>query len=209
MDPVPPLFRPTDDDVTRLVEAYPLAWLVTEPLSAMLLPMRPSYDRRGRLTALAGHLSKSGPVAERLRRKPRALILFTGPSGYFSPSWMRNRRQAPTWASASVALLCDIAFHEDDASLDASLRDLVGAMESGREAEWRLGELGDRYAGLAGRIMAFRAEIVDRRAAFRLGQDEDEDTFADILGALRSNGANDLADMMQIARGPLQREASQ
>ena len=200
MDPVPTHFRPADSEVYPLVEQHPLAWLVVEPLSAVLIPIRPLYDAGGELHALSGHLSRTSPLLDRLRSSPRALLLFSGPSAYISPSWMRNRRQAPTWASTSAAFLCEIRFDEDESSLEKSLQDLVQAMEHGRADAWRLDELGDRYFGLAKRIIAFRAEIVGARPAFRLCQDEDDETFADIVAGLRSDGNDRLADMMVEAR---------
>jgi transcriptional regulator len=207
MDPVPPPFRPAkDDQAFELVTNHPLAWVVTEPLSALLLPVRPVTAPDGELTKLKGHFPRSSPMLRRLQEQPRALVLFTGPAAYISPSWLRNRAQAPTWASASVAFECEFAFDDTGASLRSNLADLVDAMEAGRPDPWTLDELGERYDRLAAGIIAFSADIVASREAFRLGQNEDAASFADILSGLSSEGNLDLVSMMEAHRPDKSRE---
>lgn len=194
MYPVPPHFRPrAESDVVELVEKAPLAWLVAADLSAIRLPVRPIVQGE-RLIGFRGHMPRR--IAGRFVDNPDALLLVTGPSAYVSPSWFTNRRQAPTWSSASAAFPCSICLIDDSGTLHESLVDLVEAMEAGRASAWGLEELGDRYEGLAAHIVAFRADIIDQRAAFRLGQDEDEQTFAEILAGLRSEGNDGFADLM-------------
>jgi len=45
-------------------------------------------------------------------------------------------------------------------------------------------------------VVGFRADIRASRAVFKLGQDERDDIFADILEGLRSEGQSPLADLM-------------
>ena len=194
MYPVPPHFQPRGEaDLIDLVSRNPLAWLVASDLSAILLPIRPVVEEGG-LVGLSGHMPRR--IAGCFADDPNAVLLFGGPSAYLSPSWFADRRQAPTWSSASCAFRCTIRLIDDPAALRASLADLVDAMEEGRPHPWRLDEVGERYDQLAARIVAFRADIIDRRAAYRLGQDEDEQTFADIVAGLRAEGEESLAALM-------------
>ncbi len=203
MDPVPSKFQPRgDDDLLMLVSENPLAWIVSEGLSALLLPLRPVRDSSGSLTGFHGHFPRSSPQLGRLKAKARALLLFTGPTAYVSPSWLQNRAQAPTWMSISGAFDCGLTFSENPAELASGLRDLVSAMEEGRPGPWNLGELGDRYEGLARHIAPFYAEIRDSRASFRLCQDEDEQTFADTLSGIRADGGDKIAALMEEFRPP-------
>jgi transcriptional regulator len=202
MDPVPSPFRPGNEhEALELVTRHPLAWVIAEPLSALLLPIRPVLGPDGTLAALKGHFPRSSPMLQRLRAQPRALVLFSGPAAYISPSWLQDRAQAPTWASTSVAFECAFTFDDSAEGLKSSLTDLIAAMEAGRPDPWSLDELGERYDGLAARIIAFSARIIASRAAFRLGQDEDEVTFADIVSSLSSNGNGELAELMVAHRG--------
>ena len=105
---------------------------------------------------------------------------------------MADRTQAPTWNYASVQVLANIAFIEDDAGLERVLRDLIGAMEAGRPNAWSMEDMGARYARLAQRIVAFEANIVGIRPKFKLGQDERRDVFADIMSGLEATETDQL-----------------
>ena len=75
-------------------------------------------------------------------------------------------------------------------------------MENGRPAKWRLEEVDERYEGLARRIIPFRATILSQRVAFRLAQDEDQQTFEDVLSGLRGDGEETMASLMEAFRPP-------
>lgn len=193
-------FQPrSEEDVLRLLREQPLGWLVCghgETFRASAIPFRPRVDAAGRLVSLWGHLARSNPQVEALRRDPRAQILILGTNGYISPSWMADRTQAPTWNYASVQFLTDIAFIEDGTGLEQVLRDLISAMEAGRPNAWSIEDMGARFERMAGRIVAFQANIIATRPKFKLGQDERRDVFADILSGLEAIGADDLRKWM-------------
>jgi len=194
------LFQPRSDrDVLRLLREQPFGWLICgsgDDFRASAIPFRPRLDPAGALVGLWGHLARSNPQVELLRRDPRAEILVLGANGYISPSWMADRTQAPTWNYVSVQLLTNITFMDDDAALERVLRDLIGAMEAGRPNAWNIEDMGERYARLAQRIVAFEADILEIRPKFKLGQDERRDVFADILAGLDATHADGLRTWM-------------
>jgi hypothetical protein len=57
--------------------------------------------------------------------------------------------------------------------------------------------MGPRLAQLAQRVIAFRAEVLDGRERYKLGQDERDDVFADILTGLSAGGDAALVDWMR------------
>lgn len=188
-------------DVADLVRAHPLAWVVSigdGGLLATPLPLLVHTDADGRLTAVQGHFSRANPQVAALRADPQALLLWMGPQGYVSPSWMADRTQAPTWNYASVQCRARIHFDDDEAALRAHLEALVAAHEIGRTEPWHPGEMGERYATLAARIVAFNAVPQQVNERFKLGQDERRDVYADILGGLqRGGGGQALCDWMR------------
>lgn len=192
---VPEPFGARDDaDVLRLVTEYPLAWIVShEGLSATPLPVRPLLDGEGRLTGLVSHFARRNPQLEVLRAAPRATLLFTGPQGYISPSWVGKRTWGPTWNYATAAFDCDLEFFDDAEGLRALLEDLADSLEAGRPNAWSVEEMGPRYEGLSRAIVGFRATIRDQRAVFKLGQDESDTEFGEILAAI---GDDPLGDWM-------------
>jgi predicted FMN-binding regulatory protein PaiB len=196
MFPVPEPFGARDEaDVLRLVTEHPLAWVVAgDGLSATPLPVRPLLDAGGRLTGLISHLARRNPQLEVMRATPRATLLFMGPQGYISPSWISRRTWGPTWNYASAAFDCSLEFFDDAEGLRALLDDLAGSLEAGRENAWSVEEMGPRYDQLSKAIVGFRATILDRRAVFKLGQDESDAEFAEILTGL---GEGPLSDWMR------------
>lgn len=191
---------PSEHDVTRLVREYPFAWLVTATegdLAATPLPLRPVVDQTGAVTALLGHFARRNPHVELVRRAPRTLVLFVGPHGYISSSWLADRTRTPTWNYASVQYIVDIDFLEDAPMTNVVVRDLVDAMETGRPQAWTVDDMGARYERLVSGIIAFRAHIRDRRVKFKLGQDERDAEYADIVAALANSGQHDLLEWMQ------------
>jgi transcriptional regulator len=194
-------FAPRSDaQVIRLIEENPLAWIVShgsESLAATPLPLRAVTDAQGHIERLVGHFARSNSQVEVLRRDPRALILFLGPNGYISPSWMHDRTWAPTWNYASAQFLVDIEFWTDTSRLDWQIQDLVGAMEGGRDRAWSPAEMGPRYRKLTPHIIGFDAHIRARRAKFKLGQDERDTIFANIVTALSQSGQDDLLRWMR------------
>jgi transcriptional regulator len=193
-------FAPRSDaDIHRLVTEHPLAWVVSgfgaEP-RATPLPIRPHFGPDGRLEQLLGHFAHSNPQLEGLRADPRALILFMGPQGYISPSWMSNRDWGPTWNYAAARFSVELDLVEDAEGIRVLLDDLIGAMEQGRPKPWRADELGPRYDRLARGIVGFRGRILNVRARFKLGQDERDEVFGEILAGLEASGSLDLRSWM-------------
>ncbi|MFP6682075.1 MAG: FMN-binding negative transcriptional regulator, partial [Gammaproteobacteria bacterium] len=54
-----------------------------------------------------------------------------------------------------------------------------------------------RYDQLIKHIVGFRAKVIDARIKFKLGQNEREDVYADILSGLEAAGQRGLADAMR------------
>ena len=163
----------------------------------MPLPLRPRVGTGGRIEALEGHMARSNPLHPALQLDARALVLFSGPQGYISPSWVSDRTWAPTWNYSVVQFGVTIAFDETPARLDAHLDDLVHTMEHGRPRAWRPSEMGARYETLKRRIIPFTAAVVEQRARFKLGQDERDSVFAEIAEALGRSGSDALLAWMR------------
>jgi predicted FMN-binding regulatory protein PaiB len=190
----------SDEDTTRFISANPLAFVVTGnagDADATLLPLRPEQVNAGRLATLTGHYPRTNPQVAQLQADSRATLLFLGPHGYVSPSWFADRTQAPTWNYATANLGVRIEFLDTPEDLDRIVRDLVDSMERGRERHWSVDEMHARYALLLQRIIPFRATVLDIRAKFKLGQDERDDTFPEIMQGLAAAGNAALIAMMR------------
>ncbi len=182
------LFRArSPDDLVDLVRQQPLAWIVSGAagaLNATPLPVQLVCDAAGEPVRILGHFARRNAQLDALASDPRATVLLIGPHGYISPSWFADRTQAPTWNYASVVFDVEVALLDTPADAHRLLDGLVDQVESGRPHPWASREMGERHARLAANVVGFEAQVRRVRSKFKLGQDERDDVFADILRGL-------------------------
>jgi transcriptional regulator len=200
-------FAPRSDaDLLRLLQQQPLAWVVSgsvadDTFRSSLLPILAATDADGRVVRLEGHFARSNDQYKLLMQDPKAVMLVLGTNGYISPSWMQDKTQAPTWNYASAQFFVDVEFFEQPDAIEAHLRELVDTMEkqaprSAETSAWKVDDMGARYGSLAQRVIGFRAKIRHVRAKFKLGQDERNDVFAEIMIGLNQAGRSELHSWM-------------
>jgi len=180
------MFQPRDAaDLVRLIAEYPLAWVVSHGAAgfgATPLPLLSETDAAGRVSALIGHFALANPQVAMLRASSRATILFMGPHGYISPQPVSQPEWAPTWNYAVAQFEVDIELLPQEN--DRALERLVTWMESTRRPPWTVARMGERYARMVQKIVAFRAHVLTAKGRFKLGQDESPQTLAELLAAM-------------------------
>ncbi len=177
------LFAPkSPEDVARLIALYPLAWVIGSDFQATPLPLMAETDSAGAVTALIGHFSRRNPQVGALQANPRALILFQGPQDYISPRWVSKPAWGPTWNYAVARFEVRVEFVAEE--MDKHILSMAAHLEGHRPDPWAPSEMGPRYADLRRYIIGFRAHVQAAHPTFKLGQDEDAATFAEITAAL-------------------------
>jgi transcriptional regulator len=179
-------FQPrSETDIAALIEAYPLAWILSGTAGAMAatpLPLLAETDGDGMVKSLFGHFARSNPQVARLEAEPRATILFMGPNGYIPPRLVSNPTWGPTWNYAVIRFETELRFVPEET--ESSVERLAAALEDGAADPWTPERMGPRRAELARRIVAFRAQVLETHARFKLGQDEAKQTFDEIVAGL-------------------------
>lgn len=197
----PSLFQPVSPrDVADLVAEQPLAWIVSTrdgAVSATPLPVQLECDAAGKPLRLLGHFARGNPQWRAFAEDPCATVLLIGPHGYISPSWFADRTRAPTWNYTTAVFEVDIELHDTQADAERLLQHLVDDLEAGRPGAWRSEEMGARYFSLRQGIVGFHAQIRDVQATFKLGQDERDDVFDDILRGLWNTQQHTLGKWMR------------
>lgn len=197
----PRLFQPlSPQNLADLVAEQPLAWIVSGSagaLSATPLPVQLECDADGRPLRLLGHFARGNPQWRAFADDPRATVLLIGPHGYVSPSWLRDRTRAPTWNYASAVFEVDVELRDTPEDADRLLRGLADQLERERPGAWSVEEMGERYAALRGGVVGFHAHVREARATFKLGQDERDDVFEDVLRGLWDTRHHELAAWMR------------
>ena len=193
-----PFVPRAQSDVAKLVEAYPLCWIVTGGGADRLatpLPLLAEVDGEGAVQSLLGHIPRAHPQCAALENDPRASILCLGPQGYISPELVSNPTWGPTWNYAACRFEVEVQFVPDET--DAALSRLAGALEGWNADSWTPERMGPRKEELKKRIIAFRAHVRETHARFKLGQDENEVTFGEIV---EGHADSELAEWMRRAR---------
>ena len=187
-------------DIAQLVREHPLATVISNGAAGFVatpLPLVAETDGDGRIVALIGHFAGSNPHLAALRDDPRALAVFHGPQAYVSPHVVSKPAWGATWNYAVARFQVEMTLTPE---LNARALNLLSeSLEGAGPDAWRPSMMGERYDRLLPRIVAFRAAVLSVHATFKLGQDEDDATFAEIVEAF---DGQDLARMMVEQRRP-------
>ena len=189
-------------DIVALIADHPLAWVVSRDFQATPLPLMAETSAEGEIVSLIGHFARRNPQVAALLADPAALILFQGPEGYISPRFVSRPAWGPTWNYAVARFEVTIEFVPDE--FDVAIRHMAAHLEAGEQNPWVVDDMGPRYAELRRYIIGFRAHVRRAHATFKLGQDEDPATFAEITAAL---GDTPLARLMRAQHRNAQRES--
>lgn len=132
------------------MEAHSLGALVTASADGMFATHLPFILNRGKGThgILEGHLARANPH-HRHAHAGEALVIFTGPDAYITPSWYPSKAEhgkvVPTWNYVAVHVYGELRFTEDPAYLRRHLEELTARHETGREVPWTLDDAPTGY----------------------------------------------------------------
>jgi len=182
---VPSQYRQPDGAwMVDLLRRNPLALLVTNGvpadgpwathLPAILHPQLSaewSEDLSGGI--LLGHMNRANPHWKALQSEIPAVLVFTGPHAYVSPTLYRVTPAAPTWNFTSVhvhGVLHKIECAEE--TLDV-VRSTVRVLEAEFGADWDMSESIDYIRKLLPAVGAFRFTVSHAEGMFKLSQEQD------------------------------------
>jgi transcriptional regulator len=139
--------------VFDFIVAHPLGILVTasaaDGLFATHLPL--VLDRAaGPSGVLAGHVARANPHQRHIAAGATdALVIFTGPDAYVSPSLYATKREhgrvVPTWNYAAVHAYGTLRLIDEPAALRRHLEALTARHELGRAPEWQVSDAPNAY----------------------------------------------------------------
>lgn len=197
------IFQPgSPNDLVDFIARYPLAQVVSASdcnYEATPVPLVAEVDEAGTLVGFIGHFARSNPQVELIRKNPRAIAIFLGAHGYVSPSWMRDRSQAPTWNFETAHFVVDITLMDTAGEASAAIERLLDQVEADGPRRWQSHELGERRGRLLKGVVGFVATIVETRVKLKLGQNERQDVYEDIVLGLETAGNHKLAEAMKWA----------
>ncbi len=152
---LPDVFREERLEVLHdLIRHYPLATLVTAgPQGLAANPIPFFLAEAGDKGTLRAHLAKGNPQVADLRAGCDALVIFSGPQAYVTPSWYPSKAEhgkvAPTWNYATVQVRGQPRIIADSQWLLALLGDFTDSQEQARPHPWRVANAPEDYLAAA------------------------------------------------------------
>src|ERR1700722_8852502 len=144
---LPPVFREESVEVLHaLMREHPLATLVTldaDGIVANHIPLLVDVEPLPYGTLL-GHVARANPVWRDFSSEIPALVIFSGPEHYISPSWYPSKQEhgrvVPTWNYVAVHAYGRLAIHEDPEWLRSLVTRLTATHEAQFEQPWAVAD---------------------------------------------------------------------
>jgi transcriptional regulator len=142
----PPAFREDDpNELRRIMRECRLATLVTMTADGLLATPLPLLidEQAGSHGTLLGHIARANPQ-HMLEPLAEALVIFSGPDAYITPSWYAAKRErgkvVPTWNYAAVHAYGTLEFFDDKARLHEAVTRLTDFHEATRNGPWAVAD---------------------------------------------------------------------
>ncbi len=153
----------------------------------------------GRIDQIIGHMANGNPQIESVREGQDLLAVFQGPHGYVSPSWYEGPG-VPTWNYATVHLYGAGEIITSSDEVHAMLENLTDHHETANGTQWTMESVSDGFVErMMTGITAFRLDVHDVQAKFKLSQNKSPRDQQHVIEQLRLRGdpaSIALADLM-------------
>ena len=199
----PPAYKETDVAALRaIMRASRLATLVTASAEGILATPLPLIldEAEGPHGVLYGHLARANNQWT-LPATGDALVLFSGPDAYVTPSWYATKRTTgkvvPTWNYLAVHAYGPVEFFDDQSRLYDVVSRLTSIHESDRAEPWAITDAPDSYirSQLKG-IVGIRLPIRRLEGKRKMNQ---RDSLEDRLGVAKGLSESDRPSDREVA----------
>lgn len=175
-------------EMRRLIRENPWALLVSSPPGrgpvASHVPVLLAVDVDGAISVVS-HLGRPDEEQHELGQH-EVLIVVQGPHGYVSPSWYAVSPAVPTYNYLAVHLHGRPEILSDEENLEV-LAATVDRFEQVRDAPFRMADVSEYAARLAGGTVGFRVTASRVEAKAKLSQDKPPEVVDRVISALESD----------------------
>jgi len=147
---------------------------------------------------LLGHLARANPQWRELPCE--ALVVFSGPHAYISPSWYEAKDVVPTWNYVAVHAYGTVELVEDNIDLTRILKDTIATYENTRRQPWSM-DFATAYADkMMKGIVGFRIVLSRLEGKWKLSQNHPQERRELVVNALQQEpgeNAQAIASLMK------------
>lgn len=190
-----------------LMRRYPFALLLTEhrgEITASHLPFMVTPDGGPQGTLLA-HMARANPHWQLFDGQRQALVIFTGPHAYISPSWYQNPVTVPTWNYAVVHAHGRPVIVKDKTRVRRMLERLVNEHEAYVDPPWSTAQAGEYVHQQLDYIVAFELEITRLEGKFKLNQNRSRTDQEGVVRALADSDDPLKREVAELMRKQLEK----
>jgi len=172
----------------------------SDGLSASHVPVMLDTES-GPYGKIYGHLAKANPQWQNADLNLDALVMFTGPDAYISPSWYETKKATgkvvPTWNYVAVHAYGKLEIFHDPQRLLNLVTKLTEKHESGRDLPWSVEDAPPEFIqGLLSAIVGFELPIIRLEGKWKMSQNQTEENRSGVIEGLRKQKKNSVADIM-------------
>lgn len=133
---------------------------------------------------ISGHLMRKQDHTNAFEINKNVLVIFSAPSAFVSASWYTQKNIGSTWNYQTVHAKGAIEF-KDDAHLLTLLTELTMHFEKDPDASSQVKNLSPEYMQQNMKAIAsFEIEVTELKNVFKLSQNRDDESFANIKAEL-------------------------
>ncbi|MDQ2187184.1 FMN-binding negative transcriptional regulator [Alcaligenaceae bacterium A4P071] len=189
-----------ENELHASMRAWSFATLITHgPTGSQATHLPFLLDtERGTHGTLTTHLARANPQLADLQSNAPALVIFTGPHAYVSPSWYENQRTFPTWNYAAIHVRGVPRCIEDALEIRNVLERTVQIYDEPLGGSWRFDAMSeDLVLPRLRAIVAVEIPIDSLEGKFKFNQDK---SAADRIGVIEAlEASNVLSDRAAAA----------
>ena len=138
---------------------------------------------------ISGHFMRKQDHTTAFELNNNVLVIFSAPSAFVSASWYNSKGVASTWNYQTVHAIGKLAM-KDEAHLYQLLTDLTLHFEKDPDAPTQVKNLDPMYVQQNMKaIVSFEIEVTELKNVFKLSQNRDEASHANIQNELNKGDA--------------------
>ncbi len=194
---IPPHFRQPDQATAiAFMKQYPFAIIASNGPEAPIATHLPFHvSDEGEEIVLTAHFAKGNPQWKSMKE---ALVIFSGPHAYISPSLYEKQENVPTWNYIAVHAYGTVEIIENEAAGFAILEEMMQHSEPAYLAQWEA--LSPEYKmRLFKGIMPFRMRVTKLDAKEKLSQNKtagEREAIIHSLAESEDGAAQDISGFM-------------
>ncbi len=176
----------------ELMRRHSFATLITTADGAPFATHLPLLlEERGEQGTLVGHVARANPQWRAFDGRAEALVIFSGPHAYVSPSLYEAQPSVPTWNYMVAHVYGAPRIVEDEDAVRRHLFALVARFEASQPHPYDHPYEEDWLRGMMRAVVAFELPIARIEGKFKLSQNRSETDRTNVAAAFAASEAPD------------------